>query len=118
MHRRMLPEVALESHGPHACVPVVDPLERSEGPVGRAVVDEDQLEGAWPRVERRERPPVQLFDTGDLVEERDDHRDVRCRRLRLEVVLAHHRLDFRHRRTETIRAAGAARIETAAICRR
>ena len=40
------------------------------------------------------------------------------RRLRLDVVSAHHGLGFRHRRTETIRAAGAARIETAAIFRR
>ena len=44
VHRRVLAEVPLEADGVDARVGRVQPLELGPGPVGRAVVDEDQLE--------------------------------------------------------------------------
>ena len=52
VHRRVLAEVALEPDRAHAPVGRVDALELGESRVGRAVVDEDQLECARRLVER------------------------------------------------------------------
>jgi hypothetical protein len=72
----MLSEVALEADDPDAVVGGVQALESREGPVGGAVVDEDQLEGRVERLERRDRPCVQLLERGRLVEDGDDDREV------------------------------------------
>ena len=77
MHRRVLAEVALEADGAHARVGGVQPLDRGPGPVGRAVVDEDQLERL--AVERRDGAPVELVDRALLVQERDDDGQIRSR---------------------------------------
>ena len=79
VHGGMLPEVALEADGPHARVVVVQALERGEGAVGRAVVDEDELEGAAELVEGLHGAAVELLERGRLVEERDDDRELRLR---------------------------------------
>ncbi len=79
VHRGVLAEVALEADGAHACIGRVEALELREGAVGRAVVDEDQLVRTVERVERGDRPPVQLVERSRLVVERDDDGDVRRR---------------------------------------
>ena len=53
MHRRMLADVPLEAHRTDVRVAVVDPLERGERPVGRAVVDVEHLVRPAERLERR-----------------------------------------------------------------
>src|SRR5436190_12847295 len=79
----MLAEIPLEAHRANARVGAVQPLEHRERPVRGAVVDEDQLERPRPRLERGERPPVELFHAARLVEDGDDDRDVRRRKLRV-----------------------------------
>ena len=60
VHRRVLAEVALEADGAHARVAGVQPLDRRPRAVGRAVVDEDQLERL--AVECRYGAPVELLE--------------------------------------------------------
>ncbi len=75
VHRGVLAEVLLQADDADSVVGGVYPLELREGRVGRAVVDEDQLEAAARRVERLDRPLVQLAQAGTLVVDRDHDRD-------------------------------------------
>ena len=77
VHGRVLAEVPLEPDGAHAGVAGVQALELGERPVRRPVVDEDQLVRPAERVERRDRAAVELVQRADLVEERDDDRELR-----------------------------------------
>src|SRR5439155_22271542 len=54
---------------------------RGEGGVRGAVVHEDQLEGARPRLEDGNRPPIELVHRAGLVVERDDDGDVGRRKI-------------------------------------
>ena len=76
MHRGMLAEVAFEADGAHAHVGCVKALEGGERAVRRAVVHEDQLEGARPGIERCDRTPVELVDRPRLVEDRHNDRQI------------------------------------------
>src|SRR5207302_9630455 len=82
VHGRVLAEVAFEPHRAHAWVTTVETLQHGERPVGRAVVDEDQLEGAEPGLERGERAAVELLERVGFVVKRDDDRYVRGGKLR------------------------------------
>ena len=83
VHRRMLSEVALEPHRTHAGIATVQALQRCEGAVRRAVVDEDQLERARAGIERRNGSSVELVHRRRLVEQGDDDRDVGRRKVRV-----------------------------------
>ena len=72
VHGRMLADVALEPHGADVRVAVVDPLERRERPVGRAVVDVEHLVRPAERRERRRQAPVELLERRAFLEERHD----------------------------------------------
>ena len=102
VHRGMLAEVALEADGAHPRIVRMDPLELGEGGVGRAVVDEDELVGARPAVERRERPTVELGQSRRLVEERDDDREVGRGELVPVRGLASKRVRVRHLRPRRV----------------
>ena len=75
VHRRVLAEVALEADGAHARVGGVQALDRGPRSVGRAVVDEDQLERL--SVECRYGAPIELLDRALLVQERHDDGKIR-----------------------------------------
>ena len=63
VHRRMLAEVAPEADGADARRRAACRRSSSaKRAVGRAVVDEDQLEGPAELLERRDRAPVQLVE--------------------------------------------------------
>jgi hypothetical protein len=68
----MLADVALEANGADVRVVVVDPLERRERPVGRAVVDVEHLVRPAERLERRSEPPMELLEGRALLEEGHD----------------------------------------------
>jgi hypothetical protein len=92
VHRCVLPEVALEAHRPHARVCIAETLELGERPVGRPVVDEDQLEGARRFVERRRRPRVELAQPRLLVVDGNHDRDRRRRRIGIDSARGRKRL--------------------------
>ena len=81
VHGRVLPEVALEADRAHAPVRRVDALELGERRVGRAVVDEDELERATRGVESGGGPLVELPDVLALVVDGNHDRDRRRRRV-------------------------------------
>src|SRR6266508_6975811 len=83
VHGWVLAEVALEAHGAYPRIGGVEALERRERAVGRAIVDEDQLEGPRPRLERGDAAAVELLDRPGLVVDGDDDRDVRGRQFEL-----------------------------------
>ncbi len=96
VHRRMLSEVALEAHRPNARIGAVQTLERRKGPVGRAVVDEDQLERARPRIERGDRAAVQLVERAGLVVDGDDDGKIGRRQIEVDCGLSLTGLRLRH----------------------
>ena len=65
--RRCFPEVAAQAHDAHVLLRVVQPSERREGSVGRAVVDEDRLPGHVERLECRPKLVVEERDAPLLV---------------------------------------------------
>ena len=75
MHRRMLAEVALETHAADVSVGTVEALDFLPGSVRRAVVDEEQLIALT--VQRCRRPAYELVDGRTLVVKRYDHGDLR-----------------------------------------
>ena len=79
VHGGVLAEVPLQPDGVDARIPVMEALERGKRPVRRAVVDEHDLERAAQPCQRQNRPSVELVDRLDLVEQRDDDRDLRPR---------------------------------------
>jgi hypothetical protein len=107
LHRRVLAEVALEADDADARVGCVQLLEPRKRPVARAVVHEENLEGAAVLLERSDRAPVELVDRRLLLEDRDDHGDAR-RGLRLGGRRGNREhLGFGHRRPEpTLRLRG------------
>ena len=72
VHRGVLAEVPLEADRVNARVCRVEPLEHGERPVGRAVVDVDDLERAAEALERCDRAAVELLERAHFVVERDD----------------------------------------------
>ena len=75
IERRRLAEVAPQADDAHVVVGVVEPRERAEGAVGRAVVDEDRLPGRPSAVERGGELVVEQRDALLLVVHGDDDRD-------------------------------------------
>src|SRR5262249_23627148 len=76
VHRRVVAGGPLPANPVDARAGRVDAREGGEGAVGRAVVDEDELER--PSVEGRDGATVELVDRADLVEDRYDDRQRRC----------------------------------------
>jgi hypothetical protein len=72
VHRGVLAEVSLQTHGPEVCVPLVQPLERLPRLVGGAVVHEDDLVGLPEALEGGNGLAIDLLDRLFLVEDRDD----------------------------------------------
>ncbi len=103
MHRRVLPEVALEAHRANAPVAAVQALERRKGAVGGAVVDEDQLERARAGIEHGDGPAIELLDGAGLVVERDDYREIGRRELGVGDAASLHRLGAGHGQSICIR---------------
>src|SRR6266511_6335818 len=99
----MLAEVALETHRTNARVGAVQTLERGKGAVGGAIVDEDELEGAWTRLERGDRPAIELLDRPGLVVEGDDYREIGRRELGVGDAASLHRLGAGHGQSICIR---------------
>ena len=93
----MLAEVALEAHGANARVAGVQALERRERAVRRAVVDEDQLERARPRIEHRHGAAIELLEGRCFVVHRHDHRHVGRRQICIGDSGALERLGIGHR---------------------
>ncbi len=75
LQRRRLAEVPPQPDDAHVVVSRVQARERRERPVGRAVVDEDDLPRLLERLERRGELLVEQRDAALLVVHRDDHRD-------------------------------------------
>ena len=75
LQRGRLAEVAAQPDDADVVVRGVQPRERGEGAVRRAVVDEDDLPRRPERVERRAELVVQERDAPLLVVHGDDHRD-------------------------------------------
>ena len=75
VERRRLAEVAAQADDADVVVRVVEPRQRAERAVGRAVVDEDGLPGAAVAVERRGQLVVEQRDAALLVVHGDDDRD-------------------------------------------
>ena len=80
VHRRVLAEVPLEADDANPFVAPRGAPRALEAAVGRAVVDEDQLERVARRLERRARAPVELVQRPGLVQQRHDHGDTRVGR--------------------------------------
>ena len=75
LERRGLSEVPTEPNHDHVRVLVVQTGQHGAAPVGRAVVDEDDLERLPSRLECRSDLTVELLERGFLVEQRDDDGD-------------------------------------------
>ena len=101
MHRGVLAEVALQPDRPELGVPGMEPFEHLPGPVGRAVVDEDDLVGAAEALERLDRLAVDLLQRGLLVVDGNDERDVRPLDLRKRLTRCRNGLHFGHFREAT-----------------
>src|SRR5215207_4821024 len=72
VHGRVLPEVPLEADSANPVVRAAQALDLAPGPVGGAVVHEDQLVRPRELLQRRGRTGVQLGDRGRLLEHRHD----------------------------------------------
>ena len=86
VERGRLAEVPAQADDADVVVRVVEPRERAEGAVGRAVVDEDGLPGAAVAVERGRELVVEQRDAALLVVHGDDDRDHAARVPRVELV--------------------------------
>jgi hypothetical protein len=104
VHRGMLAGVPLQAHRADTRVVGVDPLERRERAVGRAVVDVEDLVRAPERLERRREALLELVERRDLVVQRHDDRELGPPGRLLGVLGSAQRLRPRHRPRERTRA--------------